>query len=138
MYFANPFSDSSPQVCLVCCRCLSDGSEWRYEAVLPRTDVPLIDHNAEDDLISSDKDEDGSRSPVHCANGRIRVYARDQDPDRLWQRMLWSAHSASCLYLETFESFYHMKFVDFEDLYEMMPLKEDPRAGNRAIVIRMF
>jgi len=52
--------------------------------------------------------------------------------------MLWSAHSASCLYLETFESFYHMKFVDFEDLYEMMRLKEDPRAGNRAIFIRMI
>jgi hypothetical protein len=31
-----------------------------------------------------------------------------------------------------------MKFVDFEDLYEMMRLKEDPRAGNRAIFIRMI
>lgn len=138
MYFAKLFSDCSPQVCLVCCRCLSDGSELRYEAVLPRTFISLIDHNAEDDLISSDEDEDGSLSPVHYANGKIRVNARDQDPDRMWQRMLWSAHSASCLYLETFESFYHMKFVDFEDLYEMMRLKEDPRSGNHAIFIRMF
>jgi hypothetical protein len=130
MYFAKLFSDSSPQVCLVCCRCLSDGSELRYEAVLPRTTIPLIGHDAEDIFNSSDEDEDGSLSPVNFANATIRVNARDHDPDRLWKRMLWSAHSASCLYLESFESYYHMKYVDFEDLYALMAQKKDPRAGN--------
>jgi len=59
-----------------------------------------------------------------------RRECRDQDPDRHWMRLTWSAHSSSCLYLGTFEHYYHMKVEDFNDLYELMPLKEDARAGK--------
>ncbi len=55
---------------------------------------------------------------------------RDRDPDRRWMRLSWPSHSDSCLYLGTFESYYHMKYDDFHALYEFMRLKVDVRAGE--------
>jgi hypothetical protein len=45
-------------------------------------------------------------------------------------RLTWSRHSESCLYLDNFEKYYHMKVEDFDALYALMPLKEDARAGK--------
>ena len=59
-----------------------------------------------------------------------RVMCRDQDPERHWMRLRWSDHSASCVYLGTFDTFYHMSDEDFNALYDLMPLKEDARAGK--------
>jgi hypothetical protein len=61
---------SSLQVCLVCCRCVSGGSEKRYEAVLPRPSMLLIGRdNNEDSDIDEDSDiNEDSISPEHSAD----------------------------------------------------------------------
>ncbi len=114
-------------MCLVCCRCFIDGSECRYEAILPRRIFQLIGHGNEDVSASSDEADDDL--PAH-GNKKVCIGARDHDPERQWMRLKWSIHSSSCLYLESFEEYYHMKHSDFEDLFDMMHHRMDPRAGN--------
>ncbi len=58
--------------------------------------------------------------------------ARDRDPRRQWTRLSWQEHSSSCIYLDTFEDFYHMKPDDFETLYNELHVGEtDPRASEQ-------